>query len=131
MAHFASTWFRDYLYIPLGGNRKGAARQIFNLLIVWLLTGFWHGASWNFLLWGLYYFVFLMLEKFVLAKVLGRIPKGITRLFTLLVVLVGWALFRAETLPACFAMLQSMFGGQFSSLSWKKTKNYARYNTCP
>ena len=65
------TWFREYLYIPLGGNKKGVPRQIFNLFIVWFLTGLWHGAGWNFVCWGLYFFIILVLEKFVLKKVLN------------------------------------------------------------
>ena len=87
-----SAWFRDYVYIPLGGNRKGLPRQIVNLLVVWLLTGFWHGANWNFILWGLYFFAFLMLEKLFLLKPLekGRVWPHI---YTLLIVCVGWALF--------------------------------------
>ena len=88
-----STWFREYLYIPLGGNRKGAARQIINLFIVWFLTGLWHGAGWNFILWGLYYFVLLVLEKLVLRRVLARLPAIIQHLYTLFFVVVGWVIF--------------------------------------
>ncbi|MBQ7726774.1 MAG: MBOAT family protein [Clostridia bacterium] len=119
-----SAWFRDYVYIPLGGNRKGAARQVFNLLIVWLLTGLWHGASWNFVLWGLYYFVFLVLEKFLLKGVLKRCPKPLSHAVTLVIVLAGWVLFRAETLPACGEMLQALFGFRFSVLGWREAVIY-------
>lgn len=104
-----STWFRDYVYIPLGGNRKGIKRQILNLFIVWSLTGVWHGAAVNFLLWGLYYFVFLVLEKFVLKKVLDKLPKWIGHVYTLFVVLIGWVLFRAEGLTECIRVLKTMF----------------------
>ena len=104
-----STWFRDYVYIPLGGNRKGIKRQILNLFIVWSLTGIWHGAAVNFLLWGLYYFVFLILEKFVLKKVLDKLPKWVGRIYTLFVVLIGWVLFRAEGLSECVKLLKAMF----------------------
>lgn len=100
-----STWFREYVYIPLGGNRKGLKRQIVNLLIVWGLTGLWHGASWNFLLWGLYYGILLILEKTFLLKVLDRLPRAVRHVYTLLVVLMGWALFYFEdmgTLGAFF-----------------------------
>jgi len=105
-----SSWFRDYVYIPLGGNRHGKARQLFNLLITWLLTGFWHGASWNFVLWGLYYFAFLALEKLFLSKWLDRAPKFLGWAYTLLVTLVGWVLFAFESLPQGLAYLSRMFG---------------------
>jgi len=106
-----STWFREYVYIPLGGNRRGMARQILNLLAVWLLTGLWHGASWNFVLWGLYYFVLLMLEKTVLLKLLERLPKFIGHLYTLIAVVFGWWLFVFEDFSAGLVYLASMFGG--------------------
>ncbi len=95
-----STWFREYVYIPLGGNRKGLSRQILNLLIVWGLTGFWHGASWNFLLWGLYYGVLLILEKVVLLKLLKKTPGVLCHIYTMLAVLLGWALFYFEDMGA-------------------------------
>ena len=88
-----STWFKEYVYIPLGGNRKGLPRQIINLLIVWGLTGFWHGASWNFLLWGLYYGLLLILEKTVLLKLLKKVPAAVCHLYTVLIFMLGWALF--------------------------------------
>ena len=78
-----STWFRDYVYIPLGGNRKGLRRQLLNIVIVWALTGMWHGANWTFLVWGLYYALFLVLEKAFLLKVLERTPGVIRRLYTM------------------------------------------------
>ena len=93
-----STWFREYVYIPLGGNRRGKGRQLLNLLIVWFLTGLWHGASWNFALWGLYYAVLLILEKLFLLRVLEKLPKPAKHLYTLLVVMIGWALFYFEDL---------------------------------
>lgn len=105
-----SGWFRDYVYIPLGGNRKGLPRQIFNLLIVWFLTGLWHGAGWNFVLWGLYYFVFLVLEKVVLGKALGRLPAGLQHLYTLFVVVVGWVLFAMDDFAQLKRYVQAMFG---------------------
>ena len=87
-----SSWFREYVYIPLGGNRKGPARQVLNLFIVWFLTGFWHGANWNFLLWGLYFFVMLVLEKFWL---LPKLEKGKVwpHIYTLAIIVIGWGLF--------------------------------------
>lgn len=88
-----STWFKEYVYIPLGGNRKGVKRQILNLLIVWGLTGLWHGAAYNFVLWGLYYGLLLILEKFVLKKFLDRLPPFIQHIYTLFIIIIGWGLF--------------------------------------
>ena len=105
-----SSFFRDYVYIPLGGSRKGTGRTIFNLLIVWLLTGFWHGASWNFVLWGLYYFVFLVAERLFLGKLFDKIPHFIGRIYTLFVVLFGWVLFRFRDFSMVTAMFRGMFG---------------------
>lgn len=103
-----SSFFRDYVYIPLGGNRK---RWAVNMLLVWLLTGLWHGASWNFVLWGLYYFVFLMLEKIYLEKRLETLPKAVQHIYTMLVVLFGWVFFYFEDLSAIKAFFISAFGG--------------------
>lgn len=100
-----STWFREYVYIPLGGNRKGLSRQIVNILVVWLLTGLWHGASWNFVLWGLYYAVLLIAEKAFLLKFLKKLPLIVRHLYTLLAVMLGWALFCFEDLAALSAFL--------------------------
>lgn len=88
-----STWFKEYVYIPLGGNRKGVKRQILNLLIVWGLTGLWHGAAYNFVLWGLYYGLLLILEKFVLKKFLDRMPSFVQHIYTLFIIIIGWGLF--------------------------------------
>lgn len=88
-----SVWFRDYVYIPLGGNRVKPVRHIFNILVTWLLTGFWHGASWNFMLWGIYYGILLILEKYLFAK---KLPSAIMRLGTLILVVLGWVIFRLE-----------------------------------
>ena len=104
-----STWFKEYVYIPLCGNRKGVPRQMLNLLIVWALTGIWHGAGLNFLFWGLYYAVFLILEKFVLARFLEKIPALFRHLYSLFIVLIGWVFFFSESLPAAFSYLKSMF----------------------
>ena len=88
-----STWFKEYVYIPLGGNRKGVKRQILNLLIVWGLTGLWHGAAYIFVLWGLYYGLLLILEKFVLKKFLDRLPSFVQHIYTLFIIIIGWGLF--------------------------------------
>ena len=103
------TWFRDYVYIPLGGNRKGPWRQIFNLLVVWALTGFWHGANWTFLCWGLYYAVFLIIEKLFLLRRLEKAPVLATA-YTLLVAVCGWVLFDLPSLGAAAVYYRSMFG---------------------
>ena len=105
-----SSWFREYVYIPLGGNRRGPARQVFNLLVTWLLTGLWHGASWNFALWGLYYGVLLILEKFVLGGGIRRIPSILRHTGTLLIVLLSWVIFRVEDM----GQLGAAFGEMFS-----------------
>lgn len=104
------TWFREYVYIPLGGNRKGALRLVLNVLIVWMLTGLWHGASWNFALWGLYYGLLLIIEKLFLSKVLKKIPFSITRLYTFLLVVLGWVLFEFTEISQIVAYYGAMFG---------------------
>ena len=106
-----TTWFREYLYIPLGGNRGGTAKSLRNILIVWLCTGFWHGASWNFVLWGLYFAAWLILEKYVFHGLLERTPAAVRHGYTLLVVLVGWGLFAMEDLGICGSYLATCFGG--------------------
>lgn len=103
------TWFRDYVYIPLGGNRCGWGRQLFNIAVVWLLTGLWHGASWNFVLWGAYYAVLLMVEKLGLLRVLARLPRMLQHAYALFFIVVGWALF-ACTGPG---QLSGVFGALF------------------
>lgn len=108
------TFFRDYVYIPLGGNRKGKARQLLNMFIVWGLTGLWHGANYNFVLWGLYYFVFLAAEKLVLLKVFSKLPKVVgavvTRVYTLLVVFVGWMIFRFTDMASMTKAMRALIG---------------------
>lgn len=104
------TWFREYVYIPLGGNRRGRGRQILNLLIVWFLTGLWHGAAWQFILWGLFYFVFLAAEKLFLLKPLERAPAFLRHGYALLVILLGWVLFACKDVAAAGAMYRAMLG---------------------
>ena len=103
-----SSWFRDYVYIPLGGNRNGLAQTIRNLLIVFFLTGLWHGAAWRFIVWGLYHGAFLMLERFGLGRVLERAPRLVRHAYAILVVMVGWVFFRADSLSQALDYLGQM-----------------------
>ncbi|MBS0335059.1 MAG: MBOAT family protein [Proteobacteria bacterium] len=103
-----SSWFRDYVYIPLGGNRQGLARTVRNLLVVFFLTGLWHGAAWRFIVWGLYHGGFLMLERFGFGRLLDRAPRPLRHLYAVLVVMVGWVFFRADSLPEALAYLGQM-----------------------
>ena len=105
-----STWFRDYLYIPLGGNRTGAYRTYFNLLVVFLLCGLWHGAKWTFVIWGLYHGLFLILERAGLGSWLQRVGSEFRHLYVLLVVTVGWVFFRADDFPQALGHLRAMTG---------------------
>ncbi|WP_325199268.1 MBOAT family O-acyltransferase [Oscillibacter sp.] len=106
-----TSWFREYLYFPLGGSRAGSVKTLRNLLIVWFCTGFWHGASWNFILWGLYFALWLILERFVFKGLLARTPVWMKRAYTLLVVFVGWGIFAMEDLGVCGRYLAVCFGG--------------------
>ena len=105
-----SGWFREYVYIPLGGNRVGPWRHIFNILLVWALTGLWHGAAWNFVLWGLYYGLLLVLEKYLFKNALAKSPALLRHLYTLFFVVIGWVLFSAGSISEAFGMLADMFG---------------------
>ena len=107
-----SSWFREYVYIPLGGNRKGLGRQFFNMAVVWFLTGFWHGSAWNFILWGVFYFVILAIEKAFLLKWFNRSPvtRGLGHAWALLLVGMGWMLFDRSDLTEAFAVIGGMFG---------------------
>ena len=108
-----STWFRDYVYIPLGGNRNGKFKTYRNLMIVFLITGFWHGASWNFVIWGLFYGIFLILERGKFGEILQKLPTFIQRIYTLVIVLIAWVFFRADGLTNAIAYLQGMFSFNF------------------
>ena len=105
-----TTWFREYLYIPLGGSRKGTWRTVRNIFLVWFCTGFWHGASWNFILWGLHFFVWLMLEKYLLRDFLQKLPSWLRHFYTLVVVFVGWGVFAMENLTGCAGYFKTCFG---------------------
>jgi len=104
------TWFRDYLYIPLGGNRVSRIKWVRNLLIVWFLTGFWHGAGWNFIIWGLMFGVLLIFEKLFLSKIIDKLPAFISRIYVLLMVMISWVFFDAESLAVALSRVVSMFG---------------------
>lgn len=112
-----STWFRDYVYIPLGGNRKGFARQILNLFVVWLLTGLWHGAAYNFVLWGLYFFLILTIEKLFLAKLLQKAPRAIGHLYSIVLIMLGWAIFSFDNMADLGAFVGSLFGAGGAGVS--------------
>ena len=103
-------WFKSYVYFPLGGSRKGLRRTVFNLAVVWLLTGIWHGASWNFITWGCFYGVIIIIEKIFLGKVLDKLPSPVRSAYTMLLVILGWVLFDTADLPAAFAYMGAMFG---------------------
>ncbi len=103
-----STWFRDYIYIPMGGNRVKKSRWILNLFTVWLLTGIWHGANWTFILWGLIYFMILLGEKFII-KDLKKIPSVIGHIYTLLIVILAWVIFRSDSITGAFGYISNMF----------------------
>ncbi len=116
-----STWFKQYVYIPLGGNRCSLLRQALNLFIVWCLTGIWHGAAWNFLLWGAYFAIILILEKFILLFVLQKLPRFIARIYTLFIVLVSWAIFAQDN----FARLKDYLKVMFSLSPLHRVGTYA------
>ena len=105
-----SSWFRDYVYFPLGGSYCSTIKNVRNLAVVWFLTGLWHGAAWNYVFWGLWYLAFLLIEKFLLGNVLASMPSVFRHLYTLLVVIAGWVFFRSPTLGFAFRMLHSMAG---------------------
>ncbi len=117
-----SGWFREYVYIPLGGNRRGVARTYLNLAIVWLLTGIWHGANWNFVLWGVYYAVLLMIEKAFLGKWLQKLPRAFSHIYALFFIVIGWLIFVFDgseahlTLANGMTYLSAMFGGGGAAL---------------
>ncbi|HXX56645.1 MAG TPA: MBOAT family O-acyltransferase [Nitrospirota bacterium] len=121
-----STWFRDYLYIPLGGNRRSELRTYFNLIIVFFLCGLWHGASWPFVIWGLYHGLFLVLERTRFGSLVDKMPRPMRHLYALFVVTLGWVLFRSETLSQAMGFFNAMFG--FCSASGA-TQPLARYVT--
>ena len=105
-----SSWFRDYVYIPLGGNRKGLPRQCLNIMIVWFLTGFWHGANWNFIIWGVYFGIILLLEKLFLLKFLKKIPSVFRHIYALFLIVIGWGIFAFDDFSKLAQSFRNMFG---------------------
>ena len=110
------SWFRDYIYIPLGGNRVSKGRHLFNIFVVWFLTGFWHGAAWNFIVWGLYFAVLLVIEKFFMLKYMERMPKVLVHGYVLLASVISFVIFDAANMASAFAYIGAMFG--FGGLPW-------------
>ncbi len=113
-----SSWFRDYIYIPLGGNRCSKARHIFNICVVWALTGLWHGASWNFVLWGVYYAALLLIEKYFLSKILDKCPKILRWIYTMFFVLISWVIFDRTDFSSMQNALYTMFS--FTKTQWQQ-----------
>lgn len=123
-----SSWFREYLYIPLGGNRVSIPRHMLNLMIVWALTGLWHGASWNFVAWGIYYGVILILEKYVYGKYLENAPTWTRHMYTMFIVMIGWVFFFSSTLSNAVSYIGIMLGGGAYPLFNTKTAYLLRTN---
>lgn len=122
-----STWFRDYVYIPLGGNRIGVWKHIRNILVVWMLTGIWHGASWNFVLWGLYYGILLLIEKFVLGEYLKKLPGVFQHIYCMFFVMLGWNLFVFDDMSAGISFARALFGTYGAGFCSRETL-YLLYN---
>ncbi len=129
-----STWFKEYVYIPLGGNRKGLLKQYRNIAIVWFLTGFWHGANWNYILWGVYFGVLLMLEKTFLLKLLGKLPKLVGHIYALFMVAIGWLIFFFTDMSAGWSVFAAMFGSGAAlttpTVTYHVVRNLALFALC-
>lgn len=119
-----STWFRDYVYIPLGGNRVSSIKFLRNIIVVWFLTGLWHGAAWNFVAWGLYYGILLIIEKFIIGKYIKKLPNIFQHSYTMAFVILGWLLFRSESLSYAFEYFKIMIGQNNASLISPKAIYY-------
>ena len=117
------SWFRDYIYIPMGGNRVALPKWIFNTFVVWFVTGFWHGADWTFIIWGLYFFVFLVMEKFFLQKFLSKLPKFVSHIYVTVVIAISFVIFSGHGAQGMVADLSAMFGGQGLAF-WSKETTY-------
>ena len=122
------TWFRDYIYIPLGGNRVPLPKWMFNTFVVWFVTGFWHGADWTFIIWGLYFFVFLVMEKFFLQKWLNKLPRFVSHIYVTVVIAISFVIFSGAGLKGMLADLGAMFGAQgLAFWSQETTYHFAGY----
>lgn len=121
-----SSWFRDYIYIPLGGNRVSKTKWIRNIIIVWLLTGLWHGAAWNFIIWGIYFGILLILEKIFLQKYLEKLPKVLTRTYTLLIVMISFIIFNGENISQIIKNVSGLVGINTSSIVSQESLYYLK-----
>ncbi|MCI9087862.1 MAG: MBOAT family protein [Clostridia bacterium] len=126
-----STWFRDYIYIPLGGNRVSKFKWLRNILVVWLLTGLWHGASWNFILWGVYYGVILIIEKVFLGRIIEKLPKVLQHIYALFFIIIGWVIFRVEDFSQMGIVFQKMFTWQASGIIDNIVLNFDIFSSLP
>jgi alginate O-acetyltransferase complex protein AlgI len=124
-----STWFRDYLYIPLGGNRLGGVRTYVNLAIVFFLTGLWHGAAWNFVVWGLIHGAFLIIERLGFEKFMKKLPSFIQHFYTLFVVMFAWIFFRANDFSHAIAYIKTMFGGSDVGFNLNSIYEFINYES--
>ena len=122
------TWFRDYVYIPMGGNRVSVPRWLLNTLTVWFLTGFWHGADWTFILWGLYFALFLILEKFWLNKFFAKIPRVFSHIYVCVLILISFVLFNGDGIGGAARDISALFGGGGLPLWTPLTTHYLKSN---
>lgn len=124
------SWFREYVYIPLGGNQHGTIIQLRNIFIVWMLTGLWHGAAWTFVCWGLYYGFILMLEKLFIMRILDKLPGWLHHIYTLPVIVVGWVIFASDDFNMAQHLLSAMFGLHGTPLIDDQAEFYIRTCGC-
>ena len=121
-----SSWFRDYIYIPLGGNRVSKIKWVRNIMIVWMLTGLWHGASWNFVIWGLFFGILLLIEKLSLGKVIEKLPKFISRIYVILIVMISFIIFNGESVNQILTNIGGLFGVGTSGLISNESLYYLK-----
>jgi len=126
-----SYWFRDYVYIPLGGNRVKLPKLVFNILVVWFLTGFWHGANWNFIAWGAYFGVLLLLEKFFFGKLIAKLPGFFSHLYLILCVIIGWTIFDNESIGLALTRMGYMLGVGSDGVTSREMLYYFRSYLVP
>lgn len=124
-----SSWFRDYIYIPLGGNKVNKLKWVRNILLVWMLTGLWHGAAWNFIIWGIYYGLLLLFEKLFLNKVLSKLPSIINWIYTFVIVMIGWMIFRSNTLNELLLFIKTMFSYKHTDWITILADNLSTFNS--